>query len=184
VARALDRGVGDLLLTATAGEFGFRHALTRDAVLEMTLPPRRTALPAAALAMVEAANPARAAPGAIWLAAMAGNREQAGELLAASGCSSLARGALATAADTLLRAAAMPTARDARIGGERHDASSGTATCDTTLTRPSRLKHLQAERKVVQRHRHPAAAPCATVRHRTVPAGGQHRPACAAPRHT
>ena len=87
VARALERGAGDLLLTATAGEFGFRHALTRDAVLEMTLPPRRAALSAAALAMVEAANPARVAPGAIWLAVMAGNREQAGELLAASGCS-------------------------------------------------------------------------------------------------
>jgi len=48
---------GDLLLTVTAGEVGFRHALTRDAVLEMTLPPRRVALSAAALSMVEAANP-------------------------------------------------------------------------------------------------------------------------------
>jgi hypothetical protein len=67
VARALERGVGDLLHTVTAGESGFRHALTRDAVPEMTLPPRRTALPAAALAMVEAANPDRVAPGAIWL---------------------------------------------------------------------------------------------------------------------
>jgi hypothetical protein len=115
---------------------------------------------------------------------MAGNREQAGELLAASGCSSLARGALVTAADTLQRAAAMPIARDARIDDERHDASSGTATCHTTLTRPSRLEHLQAERTVVPRHRHLAAAPCATVRHRTVPADGQHRPARADPRHT
>jgi hypothetical protein len=33
VARALKRGVGDLLLTVTPGEFGFRYALTRDAVL-------------------------------------------------------------------------------------------------------------------------------------------------------
>ena len=89
----------------------------------------------------------------------------------------------ATAADTLQRAAAMLTARDARIDGERHDASSGTATCHTALTRPSRLKHLQAERTVVPRHRHPAA-PCATVRHRTVPAGGRHRPASDATRHT
>jgi nucleoside-diphosphate-sugar epimerase len=90
----------------------------------------------------------------------------------------------ATAADTLQRAAAILTARDARIDGERHDASSGTATCHTALTRPSRLKHLQAERTVVPRHRHPAAAPCATVQHRTVPAGGRHRPASAATRHT
>jgi hypothetical protein len=67
VARALKRGVGDLLLTVTAGEFGFRHALTRDAVLEMTLLPHRTALSAAALAMVEAANPDPGGPGAIWL---------------------------------------------------------------------------------------------------------------------
>jgi hypothetical protein len=78
--------------------------------------------------MVEAANPD---PGGPWcdlaaeLAVMAGNREQAGELPAASGCSSLARGALAAAADTLQRAAAILTARDGRIGGERHDASSG-----------------------------------------------------------
>ena len=49
------------------GEFGFRHALTRDAVLEVTLPPRRTALSAAALAMVEAETRTRVAPGAIWL---------------------------------------------------------------------------------------------------------------------
>jgi hypothetical protein len=174
-------------MTCTAGEFGFRHALTRDTVLEMTLRPRRTALSAAALAMVEATNPD---PGGPWcdlaaeLAVMAGNREQAGELLAASGCSSLARGALATAADTLLRAAAILTARDARIDGERHDASSGTATCHTALTRPSLLKQLQAERTVVPRHRHPAAAHCATIRHRTVPVGDQHRPASAATRHT
>ena len=106
MTRALKRGAGDLLLTVTAGEVGFRLALTRDAVPEMTLPPRRTALSAAALAMVEAANPD---PGGPWcdlaaeLAVMAGNREQAGELLAASGCSSLARGALAAAADTLQR---------------------------------------------------------------------------------
>jgi hypothetical protein len=76
------------------GEFGFRHALTRDAVLEVTPPPRRTALSAAALAMVEAANPD---PGGPWcdlaaeLAVMAGNREQAGELLAASGATSSRR---------------------------------------------------------------------------------------------
>ena len=171
-------------MTGTAGEFGFRHALTRDTVLEMTLRPRRTALSAAALAMVEATNPD---PGGPWcdlaaeLAVMAGNREQAGELLAASGCSLLARGALATAADTLQRAAPMLTARDGRIDGQRHDASSGTATCHTALTRPSRPKHLQAERTVVPRHRHPAAAPCATVRHRTVPAGDL---ASAATRHT
>ena len=96
--------LGDLLLIVTAGEVGFRHALTRDGVLEMTLPPRRTALSATAL--VEAANPDLGGPWcdlAAELAVMAGNRERAGEWLAASGCSLLARGALATAADALQR---------------------------------------------------------------------------------
>jgi len=180
-AAAIGLSAADARVGITGREIARTRAAAADFAAETpprSLPPRWR--------WVEAANPD---PGGPWcdlaaeLAVMAGNREQAGELLAASGCSSLARGALATAADTLQRAAAILTARDARIDGERQDASSGTATCHTALTRPSRLKHLQAERTVVPR-RHPAAAPCATVRHRTVPAGDQHPPASAATRHT
>ena len=88
--------------------FRFRHSLTREAVAATLLPPRRAALAAAALAAVEAAHPKL--PGS-WrdlaadLAIQAGDREQAGLLLAASGRGSLQRGALATAIGTLQRAA-------------------------------------------------------------------------------
>lgn len=69
MARALERGAGDLLLTVTAGEVGFRHALTRDAVPEMTLPPRRAAprcLPPR-WRWLRRQTRTRVAPGAIWL---------------------------------------------------------------------------------------------------------------------
>ena len=107
VARALERGVGQLLLTVDRQEFRFRHALTRDAVAGTLLPPRRAALAAAALTAVESAHPDLAGPWrdvAADLADQSGNTGRAGVLLAASGGESLARGALATAVDTLRRA--------------------------------------------------------------------------------
>jgi DNA-binding CsgD family transcriptional regulator/tetratricopeptide (TPR) repeat protein len=108
VTRALERGVGQLLLTVEGDGFRFRHALTREAVAATVLPPRRAALAAAALAVVQAAHPQL--PGS-WrdlaadLAIQAGDGDQAGLLLAASGRESLQRGALATAVGTLQRAA-------------------------------------------------------------------------------
>ena len=71
------------------------------------LPPRRAALAAAVLAALERARPGL--PGqdrdvGADLAVQAGDRERAGVLLAESGGESLARGALATAVDTLRRA--------------------------------------------------------------------------------
>src|SRR5579875_872412 len=117
VPRALERGVASQLLIVDGAEFRFRHALTREAVLIRLLPPRRRSLAAAALAAVEAAHPRL--DGA-WrdtaadLAVQAGDTGRAGTLLAAAGRAALDRGALATAACSLRRAAGMladPAAR-------------------------------------------------------------------------
>jgi DNA-binding CsgD family transcriptional regulator len=107
VCRALERGVASMLLTADGDSFRFRHVLTRDAIVEWLLPPRRAALAREVLAAVEAAHPDL--PGqwrdvAADLAARSGDRERAGILLTASGRESLGRGALATAVDTFRRA--------------------------------------------------------------------------------
>jgi DNA-binding CsgD family transcriptional regulator len=110
VAEALDGGTGVLLLAVDGDEFRFRHALTREAVAESLLPPRRAAVAAAALVAVEDAHPGLPGPWrdvAADLALQSGNSERAGELLAASGGASLERGALATAIGTLQRAAGM-----------------------------------------------------------------------------
>jgi DNA-binding CsgD family transcriptional regulator len=108
VSRALERGVDQLLLTVDGEEFRFRHALTREAVAAAILPPRRQALAAAALAVYEEAHPGL--PGQYRdvgadLAQQAGDQVRAGQLLAKSGRAALDRGALATAVDTLCRAA-------------------------------------------------------------------------------
>jgi DNA-binding CsgD family transcriptional regulator/tetratricopeptide (TPR) repeat protein len=110
VSNALERGVGSMLLSVDGDAFRFRHALTREAVAEELLPTRRATVAAGALAAVEAAHPGL--PGscrdlAADLAAQSGDREQAGSLLVASGRASRGRGALATAIDTLSRAAGL-----------------------------------------------------------------------------
>jgi DNA-binding CsgD family transcriptional regulator len=108
VASALERGVEQVLLSVDDGEFRFRHALTREATVAAVLPPRRAALAANALAALEDAHPGWPEPyrdvGAD-LALQAGDPERAGTLLCASGRESLRRGALATAVETLSRAA-------------------------------------------------------------------------------
>jgi tetratricopeptide (TPR) repeat protein len=81
------------------------------------LPPRRASVAAGALAAVEAAHPGLPGPWrdlAADLAAQSGDRERAGTLLVASGRASLGRGALATAIDTLSRAAALLDDPDTR----------------------------------------------------------------------
>lgn len=108
VAGALARGVESLLLTSHGATIGFRHALTREAVLDTVLPPRQRQLAAAALAVLVAAHPTLEGGErevAIDLAVRAGERHRAGGLLAESGRQSLGWGALATAAETLRRAA-------------------------------------------------------------------------------
>ena len=121
VTASLERAVASQLLTAEGDVFRFRHALTREAVAERLLPPARRSLAAAALAAVEAAHPGLGAPWrdiAADLAAQAGETERAGALLARSGEEALDRGALATAADTLRRAAVMITDPAARSAAE------------------------------------------------------------------
>jgi DNA-binding CsgD family transcriptional regulator len=121
VTAALGRGVGCQLLTVAGEEFGFRHALTRDAVVEELLPPTRAALAGGALAAVEAAHPDLRGSWrdlAADLAAQCGDRGRAGVLLTASGSASLERGALATAVDTLRRAVGLLDDGDRRAGAE------------------------------------------------------------------
>jgi DNA-binding CsgD family transcriptional regulator len=107
VAGALEHGVGAQLLAVDADVFQFRHTLTREAVAAELLPPRRVTLAAGALAALQAAHPGlpgEAGDLAANLALQAGDQDQAGGLLLASGRSALDRGALATSVDTLRRA--------------------------------------------------------------------------------
>jgi DNA-binding CsgD family transcriptional regulator len=110
VVVALERATAAQLLAADGDGFRFRHALTREAVLDGLLPPRRVALAARALAAVEALHPGL--PGgwcdlAAELAEAAGSRERAAELLLDSGRRSLARDAIASATAALRRARAL-----------------------------------------------------------------------------
>lgn len=121
VPAALERAVGSQLLTVDGEVFRFRHALTREAVAAGLLPPARRSLAAAALAAVEAAHPLLEGPWrdvAADLAVRAGDTGRAGVLLAGAGEAALDRGALATAAGTLRRAAAMLTDPAARASAE------------------------------------------------------------------
>lgn len=110
VCDALERGVALQLLQTGEDGVRFRHALTRDAVLLGLLPPRRRAIAARALAAVEHADPRLDGDWrdlAADLAEQAGDVERATTLLAASGHTSLATGALATAIDTFRRVLAL-----------------------------------------------------------------------------
>jgi DNA-binding CsgD family transcriptional regulator len=117
VAGALEHGVGAQLLAVDADAFRFRHMLTREAVAAELLPPRRVTLAARALAALQAAHPGlpgEAGDLAVNLALQAGDQDQAGGLLFASGRSALNRGALATSIDTLRRAVELLSDRERR----------------------------------------------------------------------
>jgi DNA-binding NarL/FixJ family response regulator len=121
VTASLERAVATALVTVDGEDFRFRHALTREAVIAEQLPPRRRAMATAVLAAVDASHPALEGPWrdiAADLAVRAGDTARAGTLLAASGEAALDRGALATAAGTLRRAAALLTDPAARAGAE------------------------------------------------------------------
>jgi hypothetical protein len=64
VAEALEQALAAQLVAIEGDAFRFRHALTRDAVLDTVLPPRRPAIAAAALAaprpLVTSVGPTRA----------------------------------------------------------------------------------------------------------------------------
>ncbi len=67
VGETLEDAVGQLLMSADGAAFWFRHALTRDAVLDTMLPPRQRALAAAALSALDTAvSPAWTVTGASW----------------------------------------------------------------------------------------------------------------------
>ena len=57
VAQTLGLAVEQLLVSADGTAFRFRHALTREAVLDTMLPPRQRDLASAALAVLDAAHP-------------------------------------------------------------------------------------------------------------------------------
>jgi DNA-binding CsgD family transcriptional regulator len=108
VSRALARAVDRGLVTADGAGFQFRHALTREAVLMSTFPPRLRRAAANALAAIDAAHPGLEGGWrdvAADVAARSGDRARAGRLLRDSGRYSLEVGALATAAGTLRQAA-------------------------------------------------------------------------------
>jgi DNA-binding CsgD family transcriptional regulator/tetratricopeptide (TPR) repeat protein len=110
VVASLARAVDCLLVSVDDDRFRFRHALTREAVLQAMLPPRRAELAARCLAAIDALDPHLAGPWretAADLALQAGQHERAGRLLVASGRAALRRGALATAVDALRRASAL-----------------------------------------------------------------------------
>ena len=121
IAGALEHGVGAQLFAVDVDAFRFRHMLTREAVAAELLPPRRVTLAARALAALEAAHPGlpgEAGDLAANLALQAGDQDQAGGLLFASGRSALDRGALATSIDTLRRAVELLSDREQRAEAE------------------------------------------------------------------
>ncbi len=121
VTDALATGVEALLLATDGSAMRFRHALTRDAVLESLIPPRQRAMATAAL---DALTSAQTSFGGdqrdvvIDLALRAGDRHRAGEMLAESGRESLAWGALSTAIETLRRAADLLSSAPAQAEAE------------------------------------------------------------------
>jgi DNA-binding CsgD family transcriptional regulator len=110
---ALRAGVDAQLLVAEPGaQFRFRHALTRDAVLDDLLPAERGLVSRAVLEAVEAAHPAL--PGqwcevAAGLAERSGQHERAAALLLELARRSLAAGALGSAEQILDRARSATT---------------------------------------------------------------------------
>jgi len=95
VAETLGLAVGRLLVSADRTAFRFRHALTRETVLDTMLPPRQRALASAALAVLDAAHPGLEGglrELAAELANRAGDRRRAGTLLSESGGQALAWG--------------------------------------------------------------------------------------------
>jgi DNA-binding CsgD family transcriptional regulator len=108
VMAALRAGVdAQLLVAEPGGEFRFRHALTRDAVLDDLLPAERALASRAVLDVVETTHaglPGEWCEIAAGLAEHSGDRERAASLLLELGRRSLAAGALGSAEGMLDRA--------------------------------------------------------------------------------
>ena len=108
--------------------FKFRHALTRDAVVETLLPPQRQALSRSARSAVEEAHPGL--PGewcelAAELALAAGDTGVGADLLLEAGRRAMGQGALSSAEAVLRRARGLPAPASATLN-EIDD-----ALCDT-----------------------------------------------------
>ncbi len=110
VWRGLEDGVAVQLLAADeGGEFRFRHALTRDAVLRALFAPTRVSLARRAAQAVadDGDNDDRSALAAdLWV--VAGDNVAAASHLLAAGRRAMARGALAAAERLLERARSLP----------------------------------------------------------------------------
>jgi DNA-binding CsgD family transcriptional regulator/tetratricopeptide (TPR) repeat protein len=106
-----------------AGEFRFRHALTREAVLAEVLPPEQVRLARRAFEALEQARPGLAGDACevgAELAQRAGLDHRAAELLLQAGMRALARGALASAETTLETGLAI--AQDNRVAADTAEA--------------------------------------------------------------
>lgn len=104
VIRALGEAVERMLVRVEDGVFRFRHALTRDAVLEQLMPPVQASLARVALAAVRDGHPDLEGGWldvAVELAARAGDREEEAALRTEAGHRALDSGALATAIESL-----------------------------------------------------------------------------------
>jgi DNA-binding CsgD family transcriptional regulator len=107
VAKALESGVEQMLLRVEEASFGFRHALTREAVLTELLPPARASMATSALAALRARHPGldgETLDLAVELAHLAGNATEESVLLTEAGRRALGGGALATAIEALTAA--------------------------------------------------------------------------------
>lgn len=96
-----------ILGAETDGTFSFRHALTRDAIVEGLLPPERAATARRALTVLMSGELGPVDDRlslVVRLAELAGHRSEAARLLLVSGRRDLATGALVTAEDSLVRA--------------------------------------------------------------------------------
>ena len=119
VLEQLHAAVDAQLLVVEQSGFRFRHALTRDAVMDGLSPVLRTRHASRLLALIEAEHPrlqGECSELAAALAEMAGDRRKAATLLMDSGRTALAQGALVTAEAILERArglveASSPTVR-------------------------------------------------------------------------
>jgi len=118
----LSRTVGLHLLAVQEGVFTFRHALSREAVLQELLPTERTSIAARCLEELELERGVTG--GSSWrhlaadLAEAAGAADRAAAHLVAAGGASLRRGALATAESALTRAEALSGDPDVRASAE------------------------------------------------------------------
>lgn len=121
VADALAEAVERLLVIGDGDVLRFRHALTREAILAMMLPPHQRSVARQVLAAVEVSHPTLDGEWrdvAAEVARRAGDRQRAGALLVESARASLRIGALATAIDTARRAVDVLKGAEARSAAE------------------------------------------------------------------